>query len=92
MDSLNTRPSLSEERHELQDKEGFKLASSQLLISYALCMSYTVIDRISIAVKRHHDHGNSYKGKHLFVVVYSSEVQSIIIVVGYGNMQAGMLQ
>ena len=28
--------------------------------------------RVSIAVKRHHDHGNSYKGKHLIeVVAYS---------------------
>ena len=46
-------------------------------------MSCTVLIRVSIAVK---------KGKHLFVVVYSSEVQSIIIVVGHGNIQVDMLQ
>ena len=27
--------------------------------------------RVSIAVKRHHDHSNSYKGKHLIGVAYS---------------------
>ena len=37
--------------------------------------------RVCIAVKRHHDHGNSYKGKHLMEVTVS-EVQSIIIMVG----------
>ena len=34
-----------------------------------------------IAVTRQRDHGNSYKGKHLIRVAYSSEVQSIIITV-----------
>ena len=39
-----------------------------------------VLVRVSITVKRYHDHGNSYKGKHLIeVAAYSSEVQSIII-------------
>ena len=28
-------------------------------------MNTVVLVRVSIAVKRHHDHGNSYKGKHL---------------------------
>ena len=28
----------------------------------------SVLDRVSIAVKRHHDRGNSYKGKHLLEV------------------------
>ena len=42
-----------------------------------------VLVRVSIAVKRHHDHGYSYKGKHLIeVVAYISEVQSIIIMAG----------
>ena len=34
----------------------------------------SVFVRVSIAVKRHHDHGNSYKGKHLIAVAYSSEI------------------
>ena len=25
----------------------------------------TILVRVSIAVKRHHDHGNSYRGKHV---------------------------
>ena len=39
----------------------------------------------------HHDYGDSYKGKHLIVVAYSSEVQSIVIVVGHGGVQADMV-
>lgn len=35
--------------------------------------------RVFIAVKRHHDHSNSEKGKHLFGTGLQSEVQSIII-------------
>ena len=47
---------------------------------------------VSIAVKRHCDHGNSYKGKHLIVMgAYSSEAQSIIIMVGHGGMLADIL-
>lgn len=42
----------------------------------------SVLVRVSVAVKRHHDHSNSYKGKLLIGVAYSSEVQSIINVVG----------
>ena len=46
-------------------------------------VTQTVLVRVPIAVKRHHDNGNSYKGKHLMeVVAYSLEVQSIIIMVG----------
>lgn len=44
---------------------------------------------ISIVVKRHPDHGNPYKGKHLVGLgwlTYPSEDQFIIIVVGYGGM------
>jgi hypothetical protein len=36
--------------------------------------------RVLFAVKRHHDNGNYYKGKHL--IGASSEVQFIIIMVG----------
>ena len=41
-----------------------------LLVFHTCCQHATGIPqscclRISIAVKRHHDHGNSYKGKHL---------------------------
>ena len=34
--------------------------------------------RVSIAVNRHHDHGNSYKGNIELGLAYSSEVQSSI--------------
>lgn len=38
---------------------------------------------VSVAVRRHHHHGKSYKGKHLTEVsAHSSEVQSTIIMVG----------
>ena len=60
--------------------------SGWLTRAFAHCL------RVSIAVKRHRDHDNSYKGKHLIVVLtYSSEVQSIIIMVGQGSMQADMV-
>ena len=40
-----------------------------------------VLVRISVAIKRHHDHNYSYKEKHLIeVAAYSSEVQSIVLV------------
>ena len=42
-----------------------------------------VLVRVSIAVKRHHDHDNSYKGKHLIrVAYYNAEIQFIIIITG----------
>jgi hypothetical protein len=30
-----------------------------------MSQTISVLVRVSIALKRHHDHGNSYKGKHL---------------------------
>ncbi|KAL6091852.1 hypothetical protein STEG23_032202, partial [Scotinomys teguina] len=55
-------------------------------------VSQSVCYKVLLAVKRHHDYGNYYKGKHLIGVVdYSSEVQSIIIMVGLGSMQADMV-
>jgi hypothetical protein len=33
-----------------------------------------VLLRVFMAVKRHYDHGNSYKGKHLMGLAYISEV------------------
>ena len=48
--------------------------------------------RDAIAVERHHDHGNSYNRKHLIeLVAYSSEVQSIITMVGHSSVQADMV-
>ena len=47
--------------------------------------------RVSVTVKRHHGQGNSYKRKHFIVVAYSSEFQSIIIMVGHGDVQANMV-
>ena len=44
------------------------------------CVNPTALVRVSIAVKRCHDQGNSYKGKHsIKVAAYTSVVQSIII-------------
>ena len=40
--------------------------SSQVIVQGLL----RVLIRDSITVKRHHDKGNSYKGKHLFGLVY----------------------
>ena len=37
-------------------------------------------------MKRHQDHGDSYKGKHVIGVVTVSVVWSIIIMVGHGSM------
>ena len=34
------------------------------------CVLHAVLIRASIAVKKHHGHGSSYKGKHLIGVVY----------------------
>ena len=46
-------------------------------------LSDRVLVRVFITVKRHHDHSNSYKGKHLVEVLLTvSEVQSIIIMAG----------
>ena len=50
------------------------------------CLGY-----VFIALKRYHDHGNSYKGKHLTGVAYSSEAQHIPIMVGHSSMQADMV-
>ena len=43
----------------------------------------SILFRVSMAVKKQHDHGNSYKEKHLIEVAdCSSEVQSIVIMAG----------
>ena len=39
-------------------------------------------------MKRHHDHSDSHKGKHLMELADSSDVQSVIIMVGRNNRQA----
>lgn len=43
-------------------------------------------------MRRHHDHSNSYRRKHLIggFLPYTSEVFSIIFVVGGGGRMAGM--
>ena len=46
----------------------------QLFSSSFICtIEFSVLVRVSIAVKRHHDQGNSYKGKHL--IAASLQVQ-----------------
>lgn len=39
-------------------------------------------------MESHHDHGNSYNGKHLSGWFTISEVQPIIVMVGHGSIQA----
>ena len=42
-----------------------------------------VLVRVSIAVKGHGDHSNSYEGKHFIeVAASSSEIQSVFIMMG----------
>lgn len=56
-----------------------------------MCLIRTrlVLVGASVAVKRHHDHGNSYRGKHsIEAAAYSSEVQFIIMA---GSMAADMV-
>ena len=50
-------------------------------MSQPLCPRMLLV-RVSVAARRHHDHGNSYKGKHLIGVAYSSEVSTITVMVG----------
>jgi hypothetical protein len=40
-------------------------STSQQTSTSLSCISPHILVRISIAMKRHHDHGNSYKGNHL---------------------------
>ena len=40
------------------------------ICSLVLCASLGVLVRVSVAVKRHHNHGNSYKGKYLIGVAH----------------------
>ena len=42
-------------------------------------------------MKRHHDYGSFYKGKHLIREAYSLGVQSIIIMEEHGSKQADMV-
>ena len=56
-----------------------------------IAISPVVLVSVSVSVKRHHDHCNSYKGKHLIGVAYISEVESIITMVGHGSVQADMV-
>ena len=45
-----------------------------------------------LMVKRHHDHGNSCKGKNISLGWLTiSQVQSIIIMVRYGSVQEDMV-
>ena len=61
---------------------GTSAVSSHERFIFVMCVS--VIIGVSISVKKHHSHGNSYKGKHLTGVAYCSEAQSVIIIVGHG--------
>ena len=63
-----------------------------MCVQVHVCISlrYCVLVRVSIAVKRHHDHSSSCKEKHFTeVAVYSSEVQPIMILTA--NMAAHRL-
>ena len=54
-------------------------------------LSFTVLVRVAVAVKRHHGHSNTYRGKHLFGAGLHFRVWSIIMVDGNGIMQADMV-
>ena len=47
--------------------------------------------RVSRAVRRHHDHVNSYKGKHLIGVAYIFRAWSIIIKGRHGGQQVDIV-
>ena len=65
-------------------------ALKERLYTQRATIEVTALVSISIVVKRHYDHSNSYKEKYLIEVAYSSEVQSIIIMAGHGNVQVDM--
>ena len=52
---------------------------------------FSILVKVSITVKRHYDHGNSYKGKHLLGFSTVSEIYFIIFMIGHGDMQADMV-
>ena len=60
------------------------LGSQDSVIEWLACwmsvMQSLSLVRVSVALKRHHDHNNSYK--HFTGLAHSSEVQSIIIMAG----------
>ena len=51
----------------------------------------SVLVQISISVSRHHDRINSHIGKLLSGASLQFRVQSIIIMVGHGSMQADVM-
>jgi hypothetical protein len=53
---------------------------------FRTCYLEDVLARVSIAVKRHHNQGNSYKGKHL--IGAGLQVQRLSIVIMVGSMAA----
>ena len=57
-----------EERQPSRMKKVFGLGLGVMALPPAISKKHAALVRISIAVKRHHDHGSSYKGKHLSVV------------------------
>ena len=53
-------------------------------------MGFALIS-VFVAVKRHCDYSNSYKGKHLIGQLTFPEIQSIIIMVGHSTLMADMV-
>ena len=57
----------------------------------SLGYTMSVLVGVSSAVKRCHDHGNTYKGETFDWWLTLSEVRPIIIMAGPGGMQADMV-
>ena len=64
---------------------------------FSFCLFYKRLSfphvsvRVSIAVKRDHDHDNSYKGKHSIGWLTFSEIQFIFNMVRHGSVQVDMV-
>jgi hypothetical protein len=66
-------------RHHAQLKKYFLKIEVQCCIPKIFEIKKIVYVRVSITVKRHHDHGNSYKGKHLVWIGLQSQRFSQIL-------------
>lgn len=82
----------------LQDSQIPQLSQSTLFpVGFTVVGSWGIyfpmaIVKVSIAMKRHHGHGKSYKGRAFNWGSFQfSEGQFIIIVVGHGDVQIGVV-
>ena len=73
---------MSPENHMRISDFGTRSCEVEVALDTPFLVTMSVLVSISIAEKRHHDQGNTYKGQHLIGLPSGSEVQSIIIMVG----------